>query len=127
MIQLTRFGMVCDGAEEELQALGREFARRQCILLENFLEPKLLEGLRRRLDQDEFYQRLHQDTRLELCLKEKSTHGLVHFLLNDPALFELLQKSTGCGRIGRFYGRVYRMVPAPATTTPGMTTLLIVA
>jgi hypothetical protein len=32
-------------------------------------------------------------------------------LLNNPALFELLQNITGCGRIGRFHGRVYRMVP----------------
>jgi hypothetical protein len=111
MIQLTRFGTVCDVAEKELLALRREFEQRQCILLPNFLEPKVLEHLQRRLEQDEFYQRLHHDTRLELCLKEEATHGLVHFLLNDPALFELLQNITGCGRIGRFYGRVYRMVP----------------
>jgi hypothetical protein len=111
MIQLTKFGVVCDVVEEELSALRHEFAQRQCIRLANFLEPKLLEHLQRRLEQDEFYQRLHHDTRLELCLKEEATHGLVHFLLNDPALFELLQNITGCGRIGRFYGRVYRMVP----------------
>ena len=111
MIQLTRFGVLGDVAEEELSALRREFEQRQCIRLANFLEPKLLASLQRRPDQDEFYQRLHQDTRLELCLKEQATHGLVHFLLNDPALFELLQKIIGCGRIGRFYGRVYRMVP----------------
>ena len=111
MIQLTRFGMVCDVAEEELSALRREFERRQCILLPNFLAPKLLASLLRMLEQDQFYQRPHQDTRLELCLKEEAPHGLVHFLLNDPTLFEILQKITGCGRIGRFYGRVYRMVP----------------
>jgi 2OG-Fe(II) oxygenase superfamily len=111
MIQLTRFGVAGDVAEDELLALRRELEQRQCIVLANFLEPKLLASLRRRLDQDEFYQRLHRDTRLELCLKEQATHGLVHFLLNDPALFDLLQNITGCGRIGRFYGRVYRMVP----------------
>ena len=44
-------------------------------------------------------------------LERRATHGLVHFLLNNPALFEILQNITGCGRIGRFYGRVYRMVP----------------
>ena len=111
MIQLTRVGTVCNASEEELQGLRQEFERRQCLLLPGFLEPQLLAFLRRRLDQDEFYERLHNDTRLELCLKEEATHGLVHFLLNDPALFLLLQKITGCGRIGRFYGRVYRMVP----------------
>jgi len=111
MIQLTRFGMVCDTTEAELHALRGEFELRHCVLLPNLLEPKLLETLWRRLDRDEFYQREHPDTRLELCLKEQSTHGLVHFLLNDPVLFDLLQQITSCGRIGRFYGRVYRMVP----------------
>jgi len=111
MIQLSRFGMVCDATDADLRALRGEFEQRQCVLLPNLLEPKLLETLWRRLDQDEFYQREHPDTRLELCLKEQSTHGLVHFLLNDPGLFDLLQRITSCGRIGRFYGRVYRMVP----------------
>ena len=111
MIQLTRFGVVCDVDDSELAVLRHEFVERQCLRLANFLEPKLLEQLQRRLEQDEFYQRQHQDTRLELCLKEEATHGLVHFLINDPGLFEILQKITGCGRIGRFYGRVYRMVP----------------
>jgi len=111
MIQITRSGAACDATAEELARLTREFAQNQCILLRNFLEPELSAYLLRKLAKEEFYSRPHKDTRLELCLKETETHGLVHFLLNDPVLFDVLQKITSCGRIGRFYGRVYRMVP----------------
>jgi hypothetical protein len=45
-------------------------------------------------------------------MRERDNIGfhLLHFLANDPKLFHLMQQITGCGRIGCFSGRVYRMV-----------------
>ena len=36
---------------------------------------------------------------------------LLFFLSNDPKLFAVIRQITGCGRIGCFIGRVYRMAP----------------
>jgi hypothetical protein len=36
--------------------------------------------------------------------------NLMHLLTNDPTFFQLIQRITGCGRIGCFTGRVYRMM-----------------
>jgi hypothetical protein len=46
-------------------------------------------------------------------MKQQSpAFALLLFLMNDPHLFELIQRVTGCDRIGRFDGRVYRMDPS---------------
>ncbi len=42
MIQLTRQGVNFTGVEGDLDALRREFDRRNCLLLENFLHPDVV-------------------------------------------------------------------------------------
>jgi hypothetical protein len=37
--------------------------------------------------------------------------SLLNYLMNDPALFHLIQDLTGCPEIGCFTGRVYRLKP----------------
>lgn len=44
-------------------------------------------------------------------MADNAASHLLHFLTHDPRLFEVIQQITGCGRIGCFDGRVYRMVP----------------
>ncbi len=45
----------------------------------------------------------------ELRLADNPVAGVLLVLMNDPVLFRLIRRVTGCGPIGSFTGRVYRM------------------
>jgi hypothetical protein len=94
-----------------MQSLAEEFQQRHCLRFRQLLEPGLLAAIHRRMDEAEFYERLHPRIGTEECMKDGSIVGFLHFLANDPTLFRFIQSVTGCGRIGCFAGRVYRMVP----------------
>lgn len=111
MVQLTRAGLVVSASARDLERLHGQFDRLHCILLSSLLEPGLLRMIQRQLDTATFNPKTHKEISLELCMAENSASHLLHFLANDPQLFELIQQLTGCGRIGCFTGRVYRMVP----------------
>lgn len=44
-------------------------------------------------------------------MRHNTTTELLHFLVNDPRLFQIIQQITGCALIGCFSGRVYHVVP----------------
>ena len=81
------------------------------MLLPQFLEPNLLDSLRRQLDEADFVDRTHEGIGTELCLPPGPLSGILELLVNDQALFEVVEALTGCEAIGCFEGRVYRMVP----------------
>src|SRR5262249_1545601 len=59
---------------------------------------------------------------LELRLRPDTTpSGLLNILLNGRCLLELMQRIIGCGRIGCFLGRVYRLVPGKGHPDAGHT------
>jgi hypothetical protein len=39
--------------------------------------------------------------------------GALHLLMNDPRLLKFIQRVSGCGPIGSFTGRLYRMIARP--------------
>lgn len=45
---------------------------------------------------------------------EDRTTDLLQFATNDPVLFDLVRAVTGCGPIGNFRGRLFRMAPGGA-------------
>jgi 2-oxoglutarate-Fe(II)-dependent oxygenase superfamily protein len=82
--------------------------------LPTFLPKDLLEAVGREVDRGAFYERTHSgiDDNKELCMRTNTVAaGLLHVLLNSEELFDLVERVTGCGRIGCFRGRVYRVVP----------------
>ena len=111
MIQLTRSGTTFSGSAQDLEALRRRFDRQHCLKLRQLLDPELLQLIQRKIDQAEFHQRIHEAIASELWVPDVITRGLLHFLTNDPKLFSIIQQITGCGHVGCFMGRVYRMVP----------------
>jgi hypothetical protein len=111
MIQLTRGGMLCSGSADRLQELQSEFAERHCIVLPQFLDPGLLTLIQRHLERAEFYELAHEDIRAESCMADNHLSGLLQLLTNTQELFHALERITGCGRIGQFQGRIYRMIP----------------
>ena len=108
MIQIKRTGVAVSATERELDRLSEEFGRRHCVLLKNFFEPELLADIRRRVDDATFLPRTDDGIATELCLSEPVTAGLLNLLVNRQDLFRVVQRVTGCGRIGSFQGRVYR-------------------
>lgn len=113
MIQITRVGVRTWGTEQSLEKLRREFDRRHTVRLPGILEPELLAVVLRGIDQAEFYERTHQaiGPNKELCLEKSPVVGLLHVLLNGEDLFRTIRRITGCGSIGCFDGRVYRVTP----------------
>ena len=114
MIQIRRSGILLPGSDKDLERLRDEFNSSHCILLPNLFEVSLLEFIQDRIAQAEFYQRVHDDIvppAVDLCLKDDTTIGLLHFLVNDQHFFDMVQQITGFGPIGCFSGSVYRMDP----------------
>lgn len=114
LAQLTESGFMLSYSPEEVAALRAEFDGRHAIRLPRFLDPELLALVQRHISQGSFYTRAHGRVGLELCLSPGITYGILHYLMNNnPSLFRFVETITGCGRIGLFTGRVYRMMPGP--------------
>jgi hypothetical protein len=114
VLQLKRTGTVSPDSTE-LDALGNQFAKQHCIHLPHFLDPDLLPLLSKQIAEAEFFERVHDDggtpPPTDLCMKTNNAMRLLGFLVNDPALFSIVQRITGCARIGCFMGVVYRLSP----------------
>jgi hypothetical protein len=109
VIQMTRRGAVRNDAE--LPALCRAFAERHSARLVGFLEPSVLDDARTLIERDTFREFAHGDLATELRLDTGVGSGLLHFLTNDPQLFNLVETVSGCAGIRSFSGRVYRRFP----------------
>ena len=114
MIQLTRRGLNFTGVEQDLDALRREFDRRDCLLLENFLHPDVVSLLLPMIHTATFRPKHHDHVGSELQMESNLALHLLSFLTNDLKLFDLVQKITSCGPVGCFQGRVYKLIPDPA-------------
>src|SRR5712692_3279358 len=111
VVQLTSAGTVMRGSDKDLEELRLEFEARHCFRLPQILEPSLLRLIQDHMHASEFHEFVHEGVGTELCLAHNNTVGLLHFLANSPELFRIVEQITGCGRIGCFAGRVYRMLP----------------
>ena len=111
MIQLTPDGMTGSLSAGEAAELRETFARRHCLKLEGLLSAAALARLRRMIDEVPFVHRIHDTIGTEFCLSDGRAVRLMFFLVNDPALFDIVRQLTGCARIGCFTGRIYRMIP----------------
>jgi hypothetical protein len=56
-----------------------------------------------------FEERRYEGFGTELYMQHNLAMSTLVFLANDPGLFEIVRAITGCGPIGRFTGRVYRL------------------
>jgi 2-oxoglutarate-Fe(II)-dependent oxygenase superfamily protein len=114
--QLTRSGF--KSASPDFIACAREtFAAKHCVLFERFLEPWLIDWALRDLERASFRPRVgegdwgEKKPSVDERLDEPNRWGALLFAFNDPVLFALVERLTGCGPIGSFSGVVYRMVP----------------
>jgi hypothetical protein len=119
VIQLTRAGLTADAGD--IAALREEFAQHHCVRLPRLLAPDVLQGLLPWLAAAPFVETPHhfQDEQggtrefardLTIAGSSPVLHAL-HWLLNAPALFAVIEQITGSARIGCFSGRIYRSLP----------------
>jgi hypothetical protein len=113
MIQLTQAGPLLSASTAELEQLRDQFDRQHCVKLPGFLPPALLQLVQARIAEEQFYERSHEEIgpNKELCLTDGFAPALLLFLLNNSALFQLIQFITRCQSIGCFEGRIYRVAP----------------
>jgi hypothetical protein len=111
LLTVTPLRTAISYSAQEAERARYQFARQHCLLLPQFLESGLLQKIQRRLAAGEFYDRTHEGIGEELCLKTDTTAAMLEFMANDPALFQFIQQITACDTIGRFGGRIYRMIP----------------
>jgi hypothetical protein len=111
MLQLTPRGAVVTGSDEAQRALRDEFQRRRCVKLTGLLEGPLLSQVQKQVGGASFHERTHHRIATELCMDGNACLGLLHFLVNDPAVLRFVEGITGTQRLTSFVGRVYRMLP----------------
>ena len=111
MIQLTRSRTLVSASANELENMRGEFDRQHCIQFSGLLEAGLVEFIQSEVDHAEFYPKIHKGIGVELSTAHHVLLPLLHILINDQKLFEIVHQITGCGRIGCFTGRIYRMMP----------------
>lgn len=100
------------GPQAQRDALRSQFRERDCAVLRDFLQPALLEELLPRVEQSGFRPRAHGHIGTEDSMEVGGPLAALLLAANDPRLFEFVMDVTGCGAIGCFDGRVYRLDPA---------------
>jgi len=111
VLRLTRSGVERVADRNRLSALRDEFRRNHVAALPGLIAPPLLEAIVDKFDAGVFETKAHGDAALELCLSPDESVGLLHFLVNEPAVYELIEFIGDTSPIRSFFGRVYRHLP----------------
>ena len=98
--------------EDELARLRDEFRRRHCLMIPRLLDPALADEIARLVEGSEFDRREHDGIGVEACMEVNATLAWLLLLANDERMLDVVQSITGCGPIGHFDGRVYRLEPS---------------
>lgn len=113
LMQITRTGAIVWSSGEELTALRNTFVAQHWLLLRNFLDTRLLELIKKKLEETE-YCVVDRETGVELRPIDCTAYLATELLLNSPKLFRAIEQITGCAQIACFSGRIYRR---PASST----------
>ena len=114
LIQVTRSSTVFSGEKEDLNHLHNKFKKEYFLKLPRFLDPDILKLVQKRIQESGFYLAKYKMVDADAAdyrLKDKSINSLLRFLMNDEKLFELIEKITGCPKIGSFNGAVFCLSP----------------
>ena len=113
-LQINRHDTTLMASEEDLERKRTEFDEKHFVTFPLLLNPELLQFVMDGIEQAEFTvtkytNMMAKDVHMK---QEYPTSYLLNFLMNSQIMFDTVQRITGCGKIGMFQGRVYRMLPA---------------
>jgi hypothetical protein len=106
LARLTKLRLSADARRSQLLSAREHFEQHDYLRLPGFIEPGLVRLVRRYMGG--FVKKEHE-VGSELRLSASSVHTVFKVLMNDPILFRLIRRITGCGPIGCFYGRLYQL------------------
>lgn len=112
MIKLSKTGTLVSCTAADIEVLRARFDQQHYLILPNLLEPDLLNLVSKRLESATFHLRVYKGIGQDLCPDDINTTSLLNFICNNRRLFETIEAITGCGRLGSFIGKVYRMNPS---------------
>lgn len=112
LVRFSRTGLVVSATDADIERLREQFEREHVIRFRGLLDAEHVALVQRYLDEGDFAPREHPGIGTELCLRDGRAVRLLFFFANDPDLWDVIQRVTGCARIGCFTGRVYRIDPA---------------
>ncbi|HYL58538.1 MAG TPA: PqqD family peptide modification chaperone [Candidatus Acidoferrales bacterium] len=115
-IQLTRRGLRVNLTPRGIERLRRDFARDNFIVLPRLIEPALLRVIQHQIERARFTQRVHRGFGRDLQLRTAPAGASLALLLNDRELFSILERITGCGRVGSLIGSIRRATPGPGNS-----------
>jgi hypothetical protein len=115
MLEISRASARVGGSGTDAADLRAHFDRHHWVKLPHVLAPELLRDVQARLSRADFVERLHPDVTppsLDLSMVPSPLSGLLELVFNDAAVFDVVERVTGCDPIARFGGFVYRLTPA---------------
>lgn len=112
MIRLTRKGVMLQSSAEWMEGLREQFATRHYVLLPQLVERELFREILSEIKDSNFISYTHETLGSETQIQEGFSITILHFLMNMPGFTEFLGEVTGCGAMGHFAGRIYRLVEA---------------
>lgn len=110
MLQISRSGVVISGSEADIELARSDFKKQDWVRLPAILDRELLGIAQAQLGESQFEEKTANLYR-ELTVSASALPFALLLLLNNRQLFKLIEEITGCGHIGCFRGRIYRIVP----------------
>ena len=111
MIVVDRRGTRWTGTPGQWEEATRRLRDTTCLHLPGFLDRALLDEVRDLVDRTRFQEQRHGNIGVDERAEPGTLVALMMLLLNDAELLALVERLTGCGPLGGFDGRIYRMVP----------------
>jgi len=111
MISIAQRGVQRTASPAVYADARRRFQRDAYLKLPGVIDGAFLGVLIDAVDRAVLDERVHPGIGVELCVSPCALTTALELLSNDRALFALIDELTGCGPIGCFDGRVYRLVP----------------
>jgi hypothetical protein len=111
--RMTARGIVLGAKTGDWRRIRATFKRENYLRIPGFIEPELFEVMRKYLRRAHFEESEYGAVGRDLALWNSPVAGALHLLMNDPALLDCMRRISGCGPVGSFTGRLYRMVARP--------------
>lgn len=106
IFRITRSGVVFSGSDGDLELARADFERQDWIRLPAVLDREFWNMIQQQVASNNFEEKTASIYR-ELNVSDSA----ILLLVNNAQLFKIIQQITGCGHIGCFRGRTYRIVP----------------
>lgn len=110
MLQISSSGVVFSGSEADIARARTDYEQQDWVRLPAILDRELFEIAQAQLGASQFEEKTANLYR-ELTVANNALPFALLLLLNNLRLFRLIEEITGCGHIGCFRGRIYRIVP----------------